>query len=359
MGSRLRVGGIVLCGGQSSRMGRPKASLPFGDELMLPRVVRLLSEVVAPVVVVAAPRQKVPALPEGVAIVRDAQKGRGPLQGLLTGLQALSGRADAAYLSSCDVPFLKPAFVRRLITLLGDHAICVPHVGDYHHPLAAVYRLDVAEAVDRLLKQDRLRPVFLFETVPTRIVEAGELADVNPAFQTLRNLNRPEEYKLALKQLSMPVEAIISGGQTGVDRAALDAALELGIPCGGWCPRGRRAEDGPIPDRYPLHETSTDAYPQRTERNVRDSDGTLILTRGMPDRGTALTRNLARKHKKPCKFVNLSRPPLPEAVRTWIESHPIRILNVAGPRESSQPGIGARARQFLLAVLSDEGCNSG
>src|SRR5262245_4662400 len=158
-----RVAGIVLCGGQSSRMGRPKAWLPFGEELMLPRVVRLLSEVVSPVVVVAAPEQDVPPLPADVPIVRDEERGRGPLQGLLAGLQALQGRADAAYLSSCDVPFLKPAFVRRLIDLLGDHAICVPRVGEYHHPLAAVYRLGVADAVARLLAENRLRPVFLYD----------------------------------------------------------------------------------------------------------------------------------------------------------------------------------------------------
>src|SRR5207237_975704 len=127
------VGGIVLCGGQSSRMGRPKAWLPFAGEIMLPRVVRLLREVVEPVVVVAAPDQDVPPLPAEVAVVRDEEKGRGPLEGLAAGLGALRGRANAAYLSSCDVPFLRPSFVRRLIELLGDYAVCVPRVGDYHH----------------------------------------------------------------------------------------------------------------------------------------------------------------------------------------------------------------------------------
>jgi molybdopterin-guanine dinucleotide biosynthesis protein A len=198
----MNVGGIVLCGGQSSRMGRAKAWLPFGNELMLPRVVHLLSEAVWPVVVVAAPEQEVPPLPPEVAVVRDEEKGRGPLQGLAAGLAALQGHADAAYLSSCDVPFLKPAFVQRLIELLGDHHICVPKVGDHHHPLAAVYRLEVRDAVQHLLAGDRLRPFFLFETVPTRIVEAAELADVDPDFHTLRNLNTPEEYEAALRQLA-------------------------------------------------------------------------------------------------------------------------------------------------------------
>jgi molybdopterin-guanine dinucleotide biosynthesis protein A len=194
------IGGIVLCGGRSQRMGRPKAWLPFAGEVMLPRVVRLLGEAVAPVVVVAAPGQDVPPLPAGVEVVRDEEKGRGPLQGLAAGLAALRGRVDAAYLSSCDVPFLRPAFVRRLVGLIGDHAICVPRVGDYHHPLAAVYRLEVADAVARLLAEDRLRPFFLFEAVPTRVVEAAELAEVDPTFQTLRNLNTPEEYEAALRE---------------------------------------------------------------------------------------------------------------------------------------------------------------
>jgi molybdopterin-guanine dinucleotide biosynthesis protein A len=201
----LRVAGIVLCGGQSSRMGRPKAWLPFAGEVLLPRVVRLLGEAVAPLVVVAAPGQDVPALPPGVEVVRDPTSpgpltaGRGPLQGLSVGLEALQGRADAAYLSSCDVPFLRPAFVRRLIDLLGAHAVCVPRVGGYLHPLAAVYRLGVAGVAARLLAEERLRPAFLFDEVPTRIVHAEELADVDDSFQSLRNLNTPAEYEAALR----------------------------------------------------------------------------------------------------------------------------------------------------------------
>jgi molybdopterin-guanine dinucleotide biosynthesis protein A len=198
-----RTGGIVLCGGESRRMGRPKAWLPFGDELMLPRVVRLLGEAVAPVVVVAAPGQDVPPLPAGVEVVRDEEKGRGPLQGLAAGLAAHRGRAEAAYLSSCDVPFLRPGFVSRLVELLGNRAICVPRVGEYYHPLAAVYRVEVADAVARLLAEDRLRPFFLFEAVTTRVVTAVELADVDPAFQTLRNLNTPEEYEAARREVDL------------------------------------------------------------------------------------------------------------------------------------------------------------
>ena len=110
----MKCGGIVLCGGLSSRMGQPKAWLPFGNEFLLPRVVRILREVVDPVIVVAAPGQELPPLPTEVEIVRDREEGLGPLNGLASGLAALLDRVDAVYLSSCDVPFLRPEFVRRI-----------------------------------------------------------------------------------------------------------------------------------------------------------------------------------------------------------------------------------------------------
>jgi len=196
----MNTAGIILCGGQSRRMGRPKAWLPIAGELMLPRVARILGEVVSPLVVVAAPEQAVPSLPPDIAIVRDEEKDRGPLQGLAAGLAALAGKAEAAFLSSCDVPFLRPAFVRRVIELLDDRRICVPQVGGFHHPLAAVYRVDVLPVVRQLLAADRLRPVFLFDSVPTRVVTAADLGDADPALQSLRNLNTPEEYEAAARE---------------------------------------------------------------------------------------------------------------------------------------------------------------
>ncbi|MBM4331707.1 MAG: molybdenum cofactor carrier [Deltaproteobacteria bacterium] len=147
------------------------------------------------------------------------------------------------------------------------------------------------------------------------------------------------------------VEKIISGGQTGVDRAALDVALELGIPCGGWCPKGRRAEDGIISTRYPMEETSSPEYPVRTEMNVEDSDGTLILTWGSPVGGTLLTLKLARKHRKPYFLLDLSQGGDVLSVKEWIRKNHVRTLNVAGPRESEAPGIYARAAFFLKEVL--------
>jgi hypothetical protein len=145
---------------------------------------------------------------------------------------------------------------------------------------------------------------------------------------------------------------IVSGGQTGVDRAALDVALDLNLPCGGWCPRGRKAEDGPLPASYPLTETSSDAYPARTRKNVRDSDGTLVLTRGAPDRGTALTITLAERLNKPFLVLDLNEPLDPQAVRSWAATQHVQVLNVAGPRESSKPGIYQQACRFLRALLS-------
>ena len=145
---------------------------------------------------------------------------------------------------------------------------------------------------------------------------------------------------------------VVSGGQTGVDRAALDVASELGLPCGGWCPKGRRAEDGALDPRYPLIETPLEDYWQRTEWNVRDSDGTLVLTRGTPTEGTAFTVEIAKKLGKPCLVLDLTEAPKESAVKAWAAEYNVRVLNVAGPRESKCPGIYAQAAQFLKTVFS-------
>lgn len=145
---------------------------------------------------------------------------------------------------------------------------------------------------------------------------------------------------------------IISGGQTGVDRAALDVALELGLPTGGWCPKGRRAEDGPLEARYPLKETESSAYPVRTGRNVQDSQGTLILTRGQLRGGTALTRRLALASLRPFLLIDLTAKPSAQAVRQWGRENHVSILNVAGPRESESPGIYDQAVHFLKEILT-------
>jgi Circularly permutated YpsA SLOG family len=144
---------------------------------------------------------------------------------------------------------------------------------------------------------------------------------------------------------------VVSGGQTGVDRAALDAARALGLPCGGWCPRGRLAEDGPIAAIYPLVETPSTDYAQRTRWNVRDSDGTLVLTRGRVEGGTAFTVAVARRRRRPLLVVDLETEPDPADAARWLREAGIGVLNVAGPRESQRPGIGEEARAFLERLL--------
>lgn len=202
--------GIVLCGGKSSRMGLPKAWLPFGPECMLQRVVRILEPVVRPIIVVAAPGQDVPSLPETVAIVRDPQGGRGPLEGLLAGLRALPSHIEAAYATSCDVPFLLPAFAARVLELLGDFDIAVPRTDGFHHPLAAAYRPTTVPHIEALLAAERFRPVYLFDRVRTRELSADELLNVDPGLQSLRNLNHPSDYLTALADAGFepPAETI-------------------------------------------------------------------------------------------------------------------------------------------------------
>jgi len=151
------------------------------------------------------------------------------------------------------------------------------------------------------------------------------------------------------------LEKIISGGQTGVDQAALDVALELDIPCGGWCPRGRWSEDGPIDERYPLVESSSADPSERTERNVRDSNGTLIiarLTKGELTGGTALTHRIAVELGRPLLLADPRDPQAPRAIAAWLQDNSIAVLNVAGPRESTRPGIYDLAVVLLRAVLS-------
>lgn len=155
------------------------------------------------------------------------------------------------------------------------------------------------------------------------------------------------------------IARLVSGGQSGVDRAALDAALELGIPCGGWCPKGRKAEDGKIDDRYPLVETPSAGYSQRTRWNIRDSDGTLILTWGEPTGGTLLTVNACRSTGKPHLVLDLAAEgDMYEAVkvaREWVMANLSGGgLNVAGPRASKDPAVYDRAKVFVTALLGGE-----
>jgi len=195
--------GIVLCGGRSTRMGVPKATLPFGDETMLQRVVRLLHTAVSPVIVVAARDQELPELPESVIVTRDERDQQGPLEGLRAGLSALPESTDAAYATSCDVPLLEPRFVERMVELLGDQDIAVMEIDGFTHPLSAVYRRSTLPHIESLLAQQKLRPAFLFDVMRTRRVKPEEMLSVDPQLRTLRNLNTKEDYLAALAQANL------------------------------------------------------------------------------------------------------------------------------------------------------------
>ncbi|HVQ14541.1 MAG TPA: molybdenum cofactor guanylyltransferase [Vicinamibacterales bacterium] len=196
------IGGIVLCGGKSSRMGTSKALLPFGAETMLQRVVRILSDVVAPIVVVAAVDQELPQLPSSVIVTRDEHQGRGPLEGLRAGLKALPSSIDAAYVTSCDVPLLETGFVQQMIDLSNGYDIAVMEIDGFTHPLSAIYRRATLPSVEDLLANDRLRPVFLFEAMNTRRVKPAEMTS-DPDLRTLRNLNTREDYEQALAEAGL------------------------------------------------------------------------------------------------------------------------------------------------------------
>ena len=144
---------------------------------------------------------------------------------------------------------------------------------------------------------------------------------------------------------------IVSGGQTGVDRAALDVAIAMGLGHGGWCPAGRLAEDGSIPSRYDLQETDSRDYPFRTEQNVIDSDATLILHERQLKGGTLLTQRICKRLDKPYLSIRIDDA---DRAREWLRENRPQTLNVAGPRESTSPGIYHRSMAYLLQVLAGE-----
>jgi len=184
---------IVLCGGRSRRMARDKASLPFGPETLLERVVRIVSQVVPEVWVVAREGQEVAG---SYQVARDPEEGLGPLAGLCAGLEAM--QAERAFLTSCDVPLLRTGFVERMLSLSQGFPIAVPRIGGHTMVTSAVYSRDVLPAARRLLDEGRLRPLYLVEAFESRMVSADELRDVDPKLESLRNCNTPESYREAL-----------------------------------------------------------------------------------------------------------------------------------------------------------------
>jgi molybdenum cofactor guanylyltransferase len=199
--------GVVLAGGLSSRMGTPKASLEWHGSTLLARTVGIVARATGgPVVVVRAHGQELPALPKGIVVADDPEEGKGPVQGIATGLAVLRGRADVAFVSSTDLPFLHPAFIRRLLRVLADSDttdVALPVARGYKQPLAAAYRVSLADVAERLVKDGRLRPAFLFDecTVQQLDDEALKmdpmLAALDPDLESVVNVNTPADYQAA------------------------------------------------------------------------------------------------------------------------------------------------------------------
>ena len=200
------IAGVVLCGGHSRRMGTSKAQLPFGDETMLERVVRILRQVVSPIVIVTSSNSPVPPMPDHVLVTQDRKPDQGPLEGIRMGLQAVSSVADAAYVTGCDVPLLVPDFIQTLIDQLQQTDVAVASEDGFLHPLAAVYRTSLIDQIDQLLSQQRNRPLFLYDQVATTAVPSDLLKTVDPGLRSLANLNEPDDYFAALTEAGLPIE---------------------------------------------------------------------------------------------------------------------------------------------------------
>lgn len=193
-----RVGGIVLFGGRSQRMGQPKAWLPFGDEYLLQRVVRIVGEVVGPIVVAGQRDQSLPQLPDDVLRVNDTVADAGPLAGIVAGLAGLEGRCDAAFVVPCDHPLVKPAFIRLLIDRIGDAEVLVPEKDGRWYPLTALYRMSTRTIAERQMAQGQRRAASFARECQALVLSPNDFASVDPEAESLLNINDPDEYRRVL-----------------------------------------------------------------------------------------------------------------------------------------------------------------
>jgi molybdenum cofactor guanylyltransferase len=236
-------GGVVLAGGRSSRMGTPKASLEWHGSTLLRRTADIVARATGgPVVVVRAHGQELPGLPKGIGVADDPREGKGPVQGIAAGLAALRGRADIAFVCSTDMPFLHPAFIRRVVRVLRDSEgidVALPLARGFRQPLAAAYRVSLADIAERLVKEDRLRPAFLFDECVVEqlddeaLKEDPLLAALDPDLDSVVNVNTPADYQAALARPAPEVNVQLFGalakgggksGQRTVRAATLGAA---------------------------------------------------------------------------------------------------------------------------------------
>lgn len=197
--SALQIGGLVLCGGQSLRMGSDKSWLTFGDEHLLSRVVRVMQSVTQPVVVAGRKGQSLPLLPDDILYSYDTIEDGGPLVGLASGFELLGGKCEAVFVASCDQPLIHPDFIRRMIQLLEDHdAVVVEHDG-HLHSLTALYRIDMLTTIKELIAQGVRSAHRLVRKCHARIVSVDEVGDADTTLRSLRNVNDQLAYETLMK----------------------------------------------------------------------------------------------------------------------------------------------------------------
>lgn len=244
----VKAAGVVLAGGRSSRMGSPKAALEWHGSTLLWRTVAIIGRATdGPVVVVRAPGQELPALPPDTEVVDDPREGQGPVQGIAAGLAALTGEADVAFISSTDMPFLHPAFVRRVVRAAADGAdVGLPVARGFRQPLAASYRTALAPAAERLVAEGRLKPAFLFEECSVAVLDEAALradpvlAALDPELDSVLNVNEPADYQSARTRPAPEVTVqrfgVLANGRRGPEQvraatlaeAAAAASVNLG-----------------------------------------------------------------------------------------------------------------------------------
>ena len=208
MGRLNARGAVVLCGGASLRMGRPKALLEFGPMTFLETVVRIVSDVCDNVVVVAAPGQSLPNLPASVLVVHDTVAHQGPLSGMLAGFEVMPSSVEYAYVTGTDTPLLKPGIVSEMFEIAAGHDLAIPFDGHRHHPLAAAYRVATAKDKARtILEANRRRPIFLMEETDAVEVPFERLRQIDPMLESFRNVNTPADYRVMLKHSDRPIPA--------------------------------------------------------------------------------------------------------------------------------------------------------
>jgi molybdenum cofactor guanylyltransferase len=232
--------GVVLAGGQSSRMGTPKAALEWHGSTLLRRTAGILARATGgPVVVVRAAGQELPGLPKGILVTDDPREGKGPVQGIAAGLAALRGHADIAFVSSTDMPFLHPAFIRRVLRVLSDSDtadVALPLARGYKQPLAAAYRVSLADTAERLVKEDRLRPAFLFGECAAEqlddeaLKQDPVLAALDPDLDSVVNVNTQADYQAARARPAPEVTVqlfgtLVKGGRAGGPHAVRAATV--------------------------------------------------------------------------------------------------------------------------------------